>query len=350
MGNTKLKDYDSIIWYDGKGLLSYNRMLNFIVGQRGGGKSFYWKKFVINKALQSNEKFMYVRRWEDEHSKIHKFHKDLQDAGFFTDIDFEYDRQKGGMGDILANGVVIGSWCALSQSDRTKSASWSGYYWMIFDEFIPMKKRIQYINQDEPILLLELIESIFRHRDGKVICIANSLSITNLYFEYFNVRPVRKSRYTKPKNNEEILIESYASKEFSAFKEKTAYGRLTKGTSYHEYAINNQYLNDNYNFVEKKTGRCYYIMTLKYNGRTYGLWSNNDKGLYYVSNSVDKSCQYAFSFTTDDHSLNTLMVKNARTNPNIKRLIEMFDCGRCRFETLSCKQNMLEVFGYIKMN
>lgn len=35
------------MWYDLSQLLSYNKILNFVIGQRGGGKSFNAKNGVL---------------------------------------------------------------------------------------------------------------------------------------------------------------------------------------------------------------------------------------------------------------------------------------------------------------
>ena len=43
------------MFYDFNKLLSYNALLNFVIGERGVGKSFGAKKFVISDYLNGNE-------------------------------------------------------------------------------------------------------------------------------------------------------------------------------------------------------------------------------------------------------------------------------------------------------
>ena len=60
--------------------LSYNALFNFIVGNRGGGKTYGAKEFVINRFLKHQEQFVYIRRYKKEFSKIKTFFADIEEA------------------------------------------------------------------------------------------------------------------------------------------------------------------------------------------------------------------------------------------------------------------------------
>ena len=47
-------------------VISYNIPVNIIITERGYGKSFAVKEYVINKYLKKHESFMYIRRYENE--------------------------------------------------------------------------------------------------------------------------------------------------------------------------------------------------------------------------------------------------------------------------------------------
>ena len=51
------------MFYDYNKVLSYNAMFNFIIGERGVGKTFGAKKFCINRFLKYGEQFVYIRRY-----------------------------------------------------------------------------------------------------------------------------------------------------------------------------------------------------------------------------------------------------------------------------------------------
>ena len=59
-------------YYDISDLLSYNKILNFVIGQRGGGKTFCAKKWCINDFIKSGGKnqFVWVRRYKTEMKKL----------------------------------------------------------------------------------------------------------------------------------------------------------------------------------------------------------------------------------------------------------------------------------------
>ena len=54
------------VFYDYTKLLSYNALLNFIIGERGVGKSYGAKKFVANRFIKKKKQFVYLRRYKTE--------------------------------------------------------------------------------------------------------------------------------------------------------------------------------------------------------------------------------------------------------------------------------------------
>lgn len=53
-------------YYDYHKIISYNCPLNILIGERGVGKSYGAKKYVIKKFLKDKSKFMYLRRYDNE--------------------------------------------------------------------------------------------------------------------------------------------------------------------------------------------------------------------------------------------------------------------------------------------
>lgn len=54
------------MFYDYQKLLSYNAKINFIIGERGVGKSYGAKKYVTNHFLKKGKEFVYIRRYKTE--------------------------------------------------------------------------------------------------------------------------------------------------------------------------------------------------------------------------------------------------------------------------------------------
>ena len=54
------------MFYDYQKLLSYDAKINFIIGERGVGKSYGAKKYVVNHFIKKNKEFVYIRRYKTE--------------------------------------------------------------------------------------------------------------------------------------------------------------------------------------------------------------------------------------------------------------------------------------------
>ena len=57
------------MYYDYSKILSYNALLNFLIGERGVGKTYGAVKFVTKQFINKNEQFAYIRRYKPELKK-----------------------------------------------------------------------------------------------------------------------------------------------------------------------------------------------------------------------------------------------------------------------------------------
>ena len=189
------------LWYDVRKTLTNNCLFNFILGNRGGGKTFSCKKFVVEKFLKTGEQFYYLRRYKSEikGAKMRNFFSDLQSEGFFTDKKFE---TKGDT--FLCDGKIIGYYGALSNAKLTsKGSSFPNIQIIIFDEYI-IDKGFQRYLQDEVVTFLEFYESIARLRNVRVLFLGNNVTSMNTYTLYFNLQLPFNSNIYK---NGECLIQ-----------------------------------------------------------------------------------------------------------------------------------------------
>lgn len=74
----------------------------------------------------------------------------------------------------------------MSIANILKSSSYEKVDTIIFDEFLIDKGSYHYL-QNEVTQLLDVIETVARLRDIRVIFLGNAISITNPYFNYFNL-------------------------------------------------------------------------------------------------------------------------------------------------------------------
>lgn len=311
--------------------LSYNCLFNFIVGSRGVGKSYGAKEWAIKDYLKKGNQFVYVRRYKEELKKINKFFDDIKEK--FPEHEF-----KVASPNFIIDGEIAGTAIALSTSKIEKSTPFPKVTKIIFDEFILDKGYHHYL-PDEVTNFLELYSTIARSRDVVVMFLSNALSITNPYFIYFNLS-IPYGNEIKAKDD--ILIQLIKDEEFSNTMKETRFGKIISGTNYSNYAIENKFLRDNNNFVEKKSSRSCYYFTLIYKSEQIGIWQDKQQGLMYVSNDVDKNCKLIYSATMDDHSPNTYLLKG-KSSAIVNRFIQFFKMGLVRFETINLKNICMDI-------
>lgn len=327
------------IWYNNSQLLSYNAILNFIIGNRGGGKSYNAKDWCIRDFIKNGNQFVYVRRYKTELKKIDKF---------FDDIKEDYPNNKLEVkGKVaLIDGKIAGYFIALSTSKQEKSTAYPKVTKIIFDEFLIDKGSLHYL-PNEVETFLDLFETIARSRDNvRALFIANAISTINPYFTYFKIRVKPTDKFIKAKDGL-IVVEQYKSQEFIEKKKNTRFGKLIEGTKYGNYAIENEYLRDNNSFIlPKKPSRSFFMYSFKIDGKEYGVYNCPDDGFYYVDKTFDPSSSRRYALTVDDFEINFLLIKSLKNRVEFKSLIFCLENGLIMFKDLECKEAIYSISGY----
>lgn len=324
---------ESMFW-DINPSLTYNALFNFIIGNRGGGKTYGTKQYVIKRYLKTGEQFAYVRRYKDETKDTKTYFADI--ANKFPGHEFTV---KGN--EFRIDGKVAGYAITLSTSKLKKSVAYPNVSTIIFDEFIIDKGFYRYL-PNEVEYFLDLYETIARMRDNvRVYFLSNAVTVANPYFIYFKLKVPTGSKNIICKND--ILIEMVNKSEYIEAKKKTRFGRMIDGTVYGKYSIENEFLRDNNTFVEKKTGECHFKFSFKFKSQVYGVWFNFDLGNVYISNDVDKTQPVRYVFTKQDHEPNTLLITSINRSQAFKFVMENFKMGNVRFESLEIKSAFLDL-------
>lgn len=194
----------------------------------------------------------------------------------------------------------------------------------------------KYYLKNEVFTFLNLIETISRLRDIRIFMLANSASSTNPYFLYFDLQLPYNNDIKLFKNNT-ILLQYMRNQEYRDFKKQTRFGKLIEGTSFENYAINNEFINDNKNFIEKKSGLAKFSFAFIYQNETYGVWNSYKEGKIFISNDFIKNTPFLFATTLKDHTPNTMLLNTARKYNCWKHLIENYKLGNVRFENQKIK-------------
>ncbi len=301
------------IYYNINTARSYNALFNFIVGERGNGKTYSAKKMCIKDSLKSvvennqhTTQFIWVRRFKEELKKIKLFFEDISEE--FPNIDFTVKGGKDG-GMFYANDKLIGYYVPLSTSRYLKSVSLKYVDKIVFDEFLIGKGYTSYI-PDEINIFLDLYSTVARLRDVKTYFIANAVDFYNPYFTYFNLR--------KPKNKngvyckDDVLLQLTNTSSYRDVARKTRFAQMLEknNSSYLDYAFNNEFLLNNENLVKKPTGKMTISFNILHNGNYYGCWCHYETGEYYIRDVYDKNAFHTFTFNKDELKENILYYKN----------------------------------------
>ena len=318
------------IYYNYDRIISYDALLNMLIGERGVGKTYGASKLVIKDFIKRKRQFVYLRRYKTELAKSSKkFFSALISNNEFPDHQLEV---KGNT--FYIDEELAGYSMTLSTAQQLKGTNFSNVHYIIFDEFLIEEGQGHYL-KNEVLSFLGLIESVARMHDIKVFMLANAVSEINPYFLFFDL--------TLPYNNDIklfkdnlILLQYMKNEAYREAKKQTKFGRLISGTDYEDYAVNNKFYDENKNFIEHKTGNSKFSFSFIYKGNILGVWIDFDNGKMYVSNDyIDNGL--TFATTTEDHSPNTMLFSIAKKYNCWNMFIQNYKLGNVYFENVKIK-------------
>lgn len=325
------------IWWKSQPILSYNKTLNFVIGNRGGGKTIEAMRTITWAFIKHGFTSIWTRRQEVELDSIfmEKFFTDPAFLNQFPDYEFKTKKTKyGGIGYLRRKGddfwVAYIQFMPLSTCLKHKSVPFPSVKYIIYDEFIIDKMSNMRYLKNEVFIFLEFLQSVMRLRENvRCLFIGNSISVINPYFLYYNIKKPKKEFTAKG----DICIQYYKNPYYTEQLKNSRFGNLVKNTEYANYAIENEFIRDKYDFIEKRPKTAHYWFAIKYDDNYFSVWQDGKSGNYYICNTYDKN-RLIFALTNEDHTLNTIMIQNKTKYLPIVCLIENYELGRIRFENL----------------
>ena len=341
-------------YYDGTKLLSMLDLngkkpeIYMCTTNRTGGKTTYFGRLCVNRFLDKGEKFGLIYRYNYELDDVaDKFFKDLKGLFFPDKTMTAKKRAKGIFQELFINDKSCGYAIALNSSDSIKKYShlFSDITRMIFDEF---QSESNHYCTDEITKFLSVHTSIARGQGEQVryvpvFMLANQVSIINPYYVAMGICN-RLNTETKFLRGDGYVLEQGFIESASDSQKESGFNRAFKKNNYVAYSSENVYLNDNYSFIEKPTGKSRYICTLKYKGNDFGVKEFAESGFIYCDDKPDSTFPMKITVTTDDHSINYVMLK--RNDFFLSNLRYLFERGCFRFKDMKCKEAILNALSY----
>lgn len=330
------------LYWDIKRTLSYNCLFNFIIGMRGVGKTYgslKWclEQYKAGQRVGKEKQFLYVRRTKEELKKLTTSRSGRLFNAVSLDPAFKADKLRAEANTLYMGEDVVGYAQALSTASILKSDAMPFVDTIIFDEFIIDNTGTYHYLSDEVRKFLDLYETVARGRDVRVLFLSNAVTVANPYFDYFHLDKPRDTDIQRFGAAKEILVEFTVNENLSALKKATRFGKIIAGSEYSDYAYDNNFLLDNNDFIEKKTARCEYFLSLRYKDTWLGIWADPLQWLFYVSTSYDAQYPKKYSATTDDHQPNVMLFKQAKRLPFMKSLVDAYQAGCVRYESIKLK-------------
>ena len=349
MADKKVRVSNESMYWDSQNLVSRNAMFNFTCGGRGVGKTFDFKVKRIRHFLKTSKQFIYLRRYKTEFMDKDTFFDDVLFK--FPNQEFRVEGMRGFIRDVVEDGEKEKPWrllcrfVCLSNALTKKSVPMPEVDWIGFDEFIIDKGSLHYL-KNEVKAFLDYYVTVDRFQDRvKVMFMANAVSIVNPYFLYYGINPRRNQQFISIKDGFGCC-EMVRSEKFQKHVDTTRFGRAMQGTSYYEYAVGNQFADNNNMFILKKPKRAEFYYAFKFDERTVGVWVDYQGGCYYVCGKYPKDA-LVYALTKSDMAPNLLMIE--KSNVVMKSLLKLFMQGSVFFDTVRTREFCNDVFSYLGM-
>lgn len=349
MANTTIKDTSK--YYSLHTLLSRNGVFNFSVGMRGNGKTFAFKDWAIRDFLKTGAEFIYLRRYKTELTERFRFFDDI--LWKYPEYEFKVEGSKAYIRKAVGEGEenkhdwrIFGHFVSLATAVTKKSVPYKKVNKIGFDEFILERGHIHYL-QSEVERFMDFYCTVDRWDDRvRVLFMANSITIVNPYFVFFNIRPKKNQEFTTLRDG--FIVVQYIKTE--AFKEDvraTRFGQLLSETAYGAFAVENVFRDDNNTFVAKKPASAKFHYAITFDTTTLGVWIDYESGRYFVSRKFVANNDMHFVLTKSDMSPNMVMIEHS--SPLIRTLKRFYMQGSVYFDSPQTREFMNEVFTFLNL-
>ena len=348
-------------YYDGTKLLSMKDLrgktpeIFLCTTNRTGGKTTYFSKMLVNRFLKTGKKFAVLYRYNYELDNVaDKFFKDIKSL-FFSEYYMTAKKMgKGTYAELYlstdaeeTDAKHCGYAIALNNADYYKKMShlFSDVDSIFFDEF---QSETNHYCDEEIKKFISIHTSIGRGHGEQVryvpvYMLSNQVSIINPYYVELDIC----SRLTEEVNflrGDGFVLENGFIDTASKAQEESGFNRAFKNNDYVAYSAQNVYLNDNMAFVEKPTGNSKYLATIRYKNKDFAIREYAEDGVLYCDDKPDYTFPHKISVTTEDHTVNYVMLK--RNDMFISTLRWYFEKGCFRFKDLRCKEALMTCVSY----
>ena len=343
-----------------KKLLTYGRPWNFVTGSRSVGKSTNIGCFCLLDFVKNGNKFIYSRRTKDETLLTCEsfFGNPVSIINSKTDIHIHSLEYEGGNyyikyeedGERIHCGCVI----PLSLEQKYKSANFSEYCNLIFDEFICQDSTKYLGNKNTPDreyrAVLSLYQTIDRginspfRNETRFFFLGNTATIYNPLFLSIGIAEYidDQAKIIAPKGKLWLLERIESVKALDDMQQSFAY--LLSDEEGKNYAFRNKGADTKDYIRRPPANNKRYLCTLVRNGVNYGVWSDTSYTDYFIGEYKDVGREI-ISLDVGSHKENDLMlITQWQDYPIIKTLLYKFKRNHLFYSNGKAKQEFYKYF------
>ena len=347
-----LKDAESL-FYSGNRLLSMLDLrgelpeLYFVCGNRTAGKTFFFKRWMVRRALLYGEKFVvFVRYIDDVPNRADSFWADIGPIAFKGKKMTQRPLLNGKAAELFIDSKPVGYVIAINSSNKVRenSALFADAERGFLDEF--MTETNEYV-PSEIVKFNSLRISIARGgakgshtRYFPIYLCSNNVTVFNPYFTYFKIgeRITNRTKFLRGKGW--VLEQTFNVAAAEAIKEQ--FGD-TMSEEELKYVTENKYLLDTNKFVKNISGNKFCYAVIVWNNRPYGVWSTEYGDKLFVCKQFDPACRIRFAVVDSDHDVGNILVGN--TSQIVKTLRKYYNNGYVYFKDGACRSAFISAFG-----
>ncbi len=331
-------------YYSFDKIYSFNGVYNFIVGDRGIGKTYGAKRKVIRDAIKHGHEFVYCRRYKEDLKTRTTFFADISHE--FPKWDFRVNGMRAEMApastrdDKKRPWKIIGYFVALSQSASYKSQPFPNVRTIIFDEFIIEKGVIRYLN-NEASVFNDLYLTVDRFQDRtRVLFLANAVTITNPYFIEYDIKPDVGTEFIV-KNDGFIVVQFIQETSFRYEVYESRFGKMIKDTDYAKYSVESQFSDNNDFLLELKDSTAKYYYTVDTLHGIFSVWYDTITSMYYIQKKRPKE---ELLYTLIPERMKEGWTLLQYNNKLLQYLRASFNNDRMRFDSPQARNAFIEIF------
>lgn len=344
-------------WYNFSAVLSWNAFITMVCGGRGLGKTYGAKKIAIRKALRSFERrepieqFIYLRRFKPEIvDSAPAFFADI--AHEFPDYDFRVAGRTAQFAPVETRDDKKRDWhdmgffVALSTAQSKKGVSYHKVTTIIFDEFIIEKTGSTYL-PNEAKVFLGFYSTVDRNQDKtRVYMLSNAVSINNPYFIKWGIEPDKNKdefkKFGRLNDGRYYMVAHFPdAKDFQESVYATAFGQFIKDTEFAEYAVGNDFADNNDAMLGLKDKDALYAFSIRTREGTFSVWNNHDTRMWYVASKRPRA---EMVFTMHADLMEEGLIYTTRNDPLLGLLRRQWGKTMVKFDKPSTRNAMLPIF------